>query len=752
MFLAMLTVAGGAACAQVPASPPVPTIPAAVPVPAPPPPIYPDPNRPLVERVADLIGRMTLAEKIAQLDMAAPAVPRLGIAAYNWWSEGIRGVSRAGRSTMFPHAVALAATWDSDLVFRVATAVSDEARAKHREAPTAQYHGLTFWAPAADLARDPRWGRVMETYGEDPHLVGRMTLAFVRGLQGDHPKYLKVAACVKHFAGHGQETGRHETIFTIAPRPLREYYLAPFREGVVEGKAALCMAAYSGLNGFPCMANKWLLTDLLRQEWGFDGVVASDYGAPSYLKNKYNLADTQEKTLAMALAAGTDVFFQHGSVFTNLSNAASSGLLTEAQVDRALSRTLSVRFRLGMFDPPERVPWTKIPNLVVGSKEHVALSREAGRASIVLLKNAKVAGRADPTPLLPLNPRKLDSIAVLGPYGDQLQYGTYESEATAEPAVTLYRGIANRAGDRVVVRSAPWFDLDEVKKRSKDPKKPDPKKAEEARLGQKASLDEAIKLAAQSDVAIVGLGLGKKNEFEGKDRLDLALPKEQQEFIEKVCEANPATVVVLINGGPLAVTWLQENIPAIVETWYPGEQAGNAVADVLFGDTNPAGRLPVTFYSSLDQVAPLGDYEVSHGQTYLWFQGKPLYPFGYGLSYTRFEYANLRLDRDRVSTNDTLHVSVDVKNAGDRDGDEVVQVYARRIESSVPMPLKQLCAFRRVRIPAGQMRTVTLPVRVADLRHWDEARARFVVEPVPCEIQVGASSADLRVRTPFRIQ
>jgi beta-glucosidase len=705
----------------------------------------------LAQRVADLVGRMTLQEKIEQLDCASPGVPRLGIPAYNWWSEGIRGVSRAGRSTMFPHAIAMAATWDTDLVFRIATAVSDEARAKHREAPAARYHGLTFWAPATDPARDPRWGRVMETYGEDPYLVGRMAVAYIRGLQGDDPKYLKVAACVKHAAGHGQETGRHETIFTIAPRPLREYYLPPFRDGVVEAKAALCMAAYSGLNGFPCMANKWLLTDLLRQEWGFEGVVASDWEAPFYLKLKYNLAESHEKALSMALAAGTDVFFQQFCVSTNVLRAAQSGFLPEAVVDRALSRALAVRFRLGAFDPPDKVPWAKIPDSVVGRKEHVALSREAGRASTVLLKNAKVPGRADPSPVLPLNPRRIDSIAVLGPYADRLEFGTYESEATAEPVVTFFRGLAARAGDRVVVRTVPWFDIDDPKRRAKE-RKPDPRRAEELRMGQKASLEAAIKLAAQSDVAVVALGLGRKNEFEGKDRLDLSLPKEQQEFVEKVVEANPATVAVLVNGGPLATPWLQENVPAIVECWYPGEQAGHSLADVLFGDHNPAGRLPVTVYASLEQVAPLGDYEVSHGQTYLWFAGKPLYPFGHGLSYTRFEYSNLRLDRDRLGPNDTLHASVDVRNVGDRDGDEVVQAYARRVESSVPMPLKQLVAFRRVRVPAGQVRTVSLAVRASELRHWDEARNRFVVEAAPCELQVGASSADIRAKAGFRIQ
>ncbi len=742
----VLAAALGVSVASARAEPPTNAPPPSIAAPAPTP-IFRDPERPVASRVADLLGRMTLEEKISQLECASPAIARLQIPAYHWWNEGIRGVSRAGRATTFPHAIALAATWDPELVFRVASAVGDEARVKHREAPSAQYHGLTYWAPATDLARDPRWGRVMETYGEDPHLVGRMSLAFIRGLQGDDPRYWKVAACVKHLAGYAQETGRHETIFTISPRALREYYLPPFREGIVEGKAALCMAAYSGLNGFPGMANSAILTDLLRGEWKFEGVVASDWEAPRYLRSKYRFADSDEAALAAAIRAGTDILFQKHTPYTNLLAAARSGALPETLIDRALTRAFTVRFRLGMFDPPERVPWSKIPDAVLGSKEHLALAREANRASLVLLKNSAVPGRSDPSPILPLDGRKLDSIAVIGPYGDRLQFGTYESEIKAAPPVTLFRGISARAGDRVVVRSAPWFDLDETKKG-----RAHAKKLEEARRGQKASIEAAIRLAAKSDVAIIGLGLGKKNEFEGKDRLDLALPKEQRELIERVCEANPATVVVLINGGPLAIDEIDANVPAILETWYPSEQAGHAVADAIFGDFNPAGRLPITFYSSREPLAPLGEVEVSRGQTYLWFKGKPLYPFGYGLSYTRFEYGVLRLDRAQASAKDLLQASVEVRNVGGRDGDEVVQIYARRLTSSVPMPRKQLCAFRRIRIPAGQSRAVTLPLRISDLAYWDEARRAFVVEPGAVEAQVGASSADIRAKAEFRIE
>jgi beta-glucosidase len=713
-------------------------------VPPPGPPIYKDPDRPIPERVADLISRMTVEEKISLLDMDSPGVPRLEVPAYSWWSEGIHGVSRAGRATMFPQVIGLAATWNTNLLFRVATAISDEARAKYREAPTARYHGLAYWAPAVDCSRDPRWGRIMETYGEDPFLVTKFSVAFIRAMQGNDPHYLKTAACVKHLALYGQETGRHSTIFNASPRAIREYYLPTFQAGVQEGKAELCMTAYNGYVDAPCTINRPLITDLLRQEWGFQGLVASDYGAPYCLKNSFKVVDSHPKGLAAALSAGIDVFFQQEMVFSNLLEAVRGGLVTEEQLTPSLTRSLGLRFRFGHFDPPERVSYAKIPDSVVGCPEHVALALDSCRESLVLLKNDRVVNRADPSPILPLDRQKLESIAVLGFYGNQIQFGTYPSAPTAQETVTILRGIMNRAGDRVVVRHVPWLDPDEKRKQKVSDK--------DILVQQKDNLEAAIKAAATSDVAIVAVGLSEKNEFEGKDRIDIGLPKEQQEFAEKIFAVNPSTIAVLINGSPLAVTWLQEHIPAILEAWYPSEQAGNAIADVLFGDYNPAGRLPITFFASLQQLPPLNDYEVSNGRTYMYFKDKPLYPFGYGLSYTRFEYGNLRLDRDKVGANETLNASVDVKNAGSRDGDEVVQLYVHLTEPRIPVPIKQLRGFHRLKIPKGQTQTVTIPLKIADLGFWNEEARRYIVETGPYEIQIGASSSDIRARIPFRVE
>ena len=703
-------------------------------------PDYLNPDCALAERIEDLLRRLTLEEKAGQMENATRPVPRLGIAGYDWWSECIHGVGRAGRATVFPAAIGLAATWDVPLMTRVGTVISTEARAKHQEDPTARYHGLTYWAPAVDLARDPRWGRLEETYGEDPHLVTQMGLAMVQALQGDDPQYLKIAATPKHFAVHSQETDRHWKCFDVSERTLREYYLAPFRACFVAGKAASVMSAYNGVNGWPCTANRWLLTDLLRGEWGFDGAVVTDWGAPRNLRTQYKFALTDEDVVALALRAGVDVLCQNdsceaASLYDNILTAVRLGSVTEAQLDAALRHSLKVRFRLGMFDPPERVPYDQLSPAWLGLPEHVALALQASREALVLLKNARLPGRNNPAPILPLERRQLESIAVVGPHANRIFLGAYPGNP-ALPPLTTYQGITNHVSDTVIVRQVPWIEIDDRKKK-------------DAPLDeQKRNLEAAVKAASISDVAVVVLGLNPRIENEGRDRTDLNLPKDQQDFVEKVVAANPATVVVLINGGPLAVTWLQRHVPAILEAWYPGEQGGNAIADALFGDYNPAGRLPVTFYASLLQLPPLDDYEINVGRTYMYLPDAPLYPFGYGLSYTHFEYRNLRLDQQAAG----ITATVEVTNTGDRAGDEVVQLYVRAEVPGVLMPAQQLRAFKRVPIPAGATRTVSLPVKTTDLAYWDENRPGFVVAPGNYEFRVGASSADIRLRETIRLQ
>ena len=703
-------------------------------------PDYLNPDCAVEERVEDLLRRLTLEEKAGQMEEITRPVRRLGIAGFSWWSECIHGVGRAGRATMFPAAIGLAATWDVPLLTRVGTVISTEARAKHQEDPTIRYHGLTYWAPSVDLTRDPRWGRIEETYGEDPHLVTQMGLAMVRALQGDDPQYLKIAATPKHFALHSQETDRHWKCFDVSERTLREYYLAPFRACFVEGQAASVMSAYNGFNSVPCTANRWLLTDLLRGEWGFDGAVVTDWGAPRNLRTQFKVTATDEDAVALALRAGVDVLCQYDDcnlvgLYDNILTGVRLGRVKEAQLDVALRHSLKLRFRLGMFDPPERVPYEQISPAWLGLPEHVALALQASREALVLLKNDRIPGRNNPTPILPLERQHLESIAVVGSHANRLFLGAYSGDPAAPP-LTTYQGVTNHVGDSVIVRQVPWIEIDDRKKKN-------------APLDeQKRNVEAAIKAASISDVAVVVLGLNPRIESEGRDRSDLDLPKDQQEFVEKVVAVNPATVVVLINGGPLAVNWLQRHAPAIIEAWYPGEQGGNAIADVLFGDYNPAGRLPITFYASLLQLPPLDDYEINVGRTYMYLPGAPLYPFGHGLSYTHFEYRNLHLDRQATG----ITASVDVINTGERDGDEVVQLYVRVDVPGVLMPAQQLRAFQRVPIPAGATRTVSLPVKITDLAYWDEDRHNFVVAPGNYEFRVGASSADIRLRETIRIQ
>lgn len=693
-------------------------------------PDYLNPDCPLPARVEDLLRRLTVREKIGLMENASPGIPHLGVAPYDWWSEGIHGVARAGIATVFPAAIGLAATWDVELVERVAHVIGDEARAKHQQNRGARYHGLTYWAPAVDLARDPRWGRIEETYGEDPHLVTQMGLRFVRGLQGDDPLYLKIAATPKHLAVHSQETDRHSKIFEISPRVLHEYYLAPFRACFVAGKAASVMTAYNGFNGVPCTANRWLITELLRETWGFDGAVVTDWGAPRNLCRTHRWVDTDEHAVQACLRAGVDVLCQYDGMEPSITGALRLELIREEDLDQALRRSLAVRFRLGMFDPPERVPYEQITPDWLGRPAHLALAREASRKAIVLLKNAKVPGRNDPTPILPLDVERLDTIAVVGSHANRVFLGAYSGEP-AGPAWTTFMGVTNRVGDRVLVRHVPWLDMEGRRRGTPDP--------DEIKKNRAAG----VRAAAEADVAIVVLGLDRRIEAEGRDRQDLELPREQQEFVERVVAVNPATVVVLINGSPLAVNWMDVHVPAIVEAWYPGEEGGRAIADVLFGDDNPAGRLPITFYRSLAQLPALDDHEISHGRTYLYLRDPPLYPFGHGLSYTTFAYRALRV----AVSNDLLRATVDVTNTGARDGEEVVQLYIRSLDGPSPQPLQQLRAFDRVPIPRGATRTVDLPVSLAELAIWDEGRSEFVFVPGRYEVRVGASSEDIRLTT-----
>ncbi len=679
---------------------------------------YKNPNLPIDERVSDLMGRMTLEEKLTQLEMESPANERLGFPAMNWWSEGIHGVSRAGKATMFPVAIGLAATFDTALMERVASAIGDEARAKHNENPDGRYRGLTYWAPCVNMCRDPRWGRIEEAYGEDPYHTGQIALAYIRGMHGDDPRYLKTATTPKHLFVHSHETQRFKSDIKISDRQLFEYYLPAFRDTIVIGNAPSVMTAFSGVNGVPCTAHKWMITDILRGQWGFDGAVVTDWGAPLLITEGHAYVETKEQAVVTALEAGVDVLCQPKGLPTILANVAGSGSLKSEVIDTALQRSLKLRFRLGMFDPPELVKYTKYPPSMIGDPKHQALALESALAAFVLLKNDAPAGRV--RPMLPLDRLTLDSVAILGPYTEIAQLGAYSGDP-ANPAVTPLQGLRDHLPPQVIVRHVKW-----------NPKRID--------------VDGAVAAAAQSDVAIVVLGINNRIEREGHDRKDIDLPADQQAFIEKIVEANPATIVVLEGGSPLAINWIQEHVPAVLAVWYPGEQGGNAIAKVLLGEHNPSGRLPLTYYRGVDDLPPVEDYDLTKGRTYQYYTGEVLYPFGHGLSYTTFEYSDLKLVRDKVAADGRLEVSFTLTNTGRVAGAEVAQLYVRDVEADVPRPLKQLRAFAKMQLDPGQTQRVNFTLPAADLAFWNEDAKAMQVEPGMMEIMVGASSADIRLR------
>jgi beta-glucosidase len=680
-------------------------------------------------RVADRVSRLTLEEKVSLLSETAPDIPRLGIRRYYHGNEALHGVVRPGQATVFPQAIALAATWNPDLIRQVAAAISDEARAKDNENQgemvgtefDGRYSGLlTFWSPTVNMARDPRWGRTAETYGEDPHLTSRIGVAFVKGLQGDDPRYIKVVSTPKHFVANNEEHNRFECQARISERALHEYYLPGFKACIVEGQAQAIMSAYNAVNGVPCTGNPWLLTDLLRDAWGFDGYVVTDCGAISHMLDRHRYVGTPEEAAALAINAGVNL--ECGSCGTieqvlqkHLIPALEQGLVSTAAVDHAVTRVLTARFRLGMFDPPERVPYTQIPPSVVGCREHVDLALCTARESIVLLKNEAIDGRA----LLPLSTTALRSLAIVGPNAALCQLGDYSGDPANTPISPL-DGIRAAVGEQVRVMHVPWDTA-------------------------RTSFLLESEAAAECDVVVAFLGLGKEIEQEGRDKPNLDLPKDQQALMRTLCAANPRTVAVLINGSPISMDGIDAQIPAILEAWYPGEQGGKAIADVLFGEVNPAGRLPLTFYRSAEQLLPLDNYEVAEGRTYMYLREKPLYPFGHGLSYTSFAYRSLSIQPGHTDSAGTVSVTVEVENTGARDGDEIVQLYVRDLASSVQQPLQQLRAFRRIHLERGATQTITIPLVVRDLAFYDVASKAWVVEPGVFEIRVGPSSGDIRL-------
>ncbi|HWS89439.1 MAG TPA: glycoside hydrolase family 3 C-terminal domain-containing protein [Pyrinomonadaceae bacterium] len=818
---------------------------------------YLDPSLPVQRRVDDLVSRMTLEEKVGQMMNAAPAIPRLGIPEYDWWNEALHGVAFNGTATVFPQAIGLGATFDPRLVRSVAEVISTEARAKYHEAQRrgdrARFRGLTFWSPNINIFRDPRWGRGQETYGEDPYLTGRLGVEFVKGLQGDDPKYLKVVATPKHYAVHsGPEPERHRFDAEASERDMRETYLPAFRATVVDAKAVSVMCAYNRVNGEPACASTHLLGDILRGEWGFTGYVVSDCGAIDDIFRRHLFVKTPEEASAVAVKKGTDL--ECGDVYRALVSAVKQGRISEGEIDTAVKRLFEARFRLGMFDPPELVRYARIPFSENDSPAHRQLALEAARASIVLLKNERNT--------LPLR-KDLKSIAVIGPNADDVQVllGNYHGQPSR--ATTPLEGIRRKVSPRTKVLYAQGTPLMEYSGVPVPPSALRDLKAEffanrklegapvltrdeaavnfdwgmngpapevpaddfsarwtgklvpavsgkyrlgataddglrvyldgklivedwtehapttrtgevtleagrsydlkfeyfEGRIGAVAKLvwqppaqqaagtpyAKALDAARQAEAVVLVLGISAQLEgeemsvtepgFAGGDRTNINLPARQEGLLKAVAATGRPVVLVLMSGSALAVNWADAHVPAIMHAWYPGEEGGAAIADVLFGDYNPAGRLPVTFYKSVEQLPPFESYSME-GRTYRFFRGEPLYPFGHGLSYTRFRYSGLNVSAARVSPNDKVTVSATVENAGRVEGDEVVQLYVTDAEGSVRVPVRSLAGVERVRLKPGERRVVSFtvePRQLAVIR--DDGRA--FVEPGEFRVSVG---------------
>jgi beta-glucosidase len=707
--------------------------------------IYLDPTQPLDARVENLLSQLTIQEKVSLMATTAPAIPRLKVPVMNGWNQSLHGVVWTEPTTMFPVNIAMGATWDPELIRRASGAIHDEARAIYnlwRTAPgTVEqgrrgqattttpdgrrlgHNGLVYRSPVINMSRQPLWGRVIETYGEDPYLTSRMGVAYVRGMQGDDPRYLKVAATVKHYAANNREERRHYLSAEVSERMLHEYYLPQFRAAIVEGKAQSIMSVYNKLNGVPGAANSWLMTEMLRDHWGFDGFGVTDSGAAGRLVTTHAIVRTNEEAVAKSVRAGHDL---DDRLFAEaIPKALEQGLLKEADVDGAVRNILRVRFRLGEFDPPSMVPYNSISPAVIGSAEHRALALQTARESIVLLSNS--AG------LLPLDRTRIRTIAVIGPHADTAMTGIGYT-GLAEDFVKPLQGIVNHVvpGTKVLyARGTTILPSDSVE----------------------PGYAKAVDAARQADVAVVFVGTSKEYEREGKDREYLNLAPHQQELIRRVQAANPKTVVVMLNAGPLSLRGGEKgvSVPTAVAMFMGGEEGGNAIAEVLFGEYNPAGRLPYTVYESADQVPGWDEYDITKGYTYMYFQGKPEWAFGHGLSYTTFDYSNLFLSSSETAASGDITVSLDVRNTGTRAGDEVVQLYVRDLQPRVKRPSKQLAGFERITLKPGESRRVSFTLPAERLAFYDVKTHDFAVYPGSFEVMVGGASDDIRQTARFNV-
>ncbi|MBN2441889.1 MAG: glycoside hydrolase family 3 C-terminal domain-containing protein [Spirochaetales bacterium] len=687
--------------------------------------VFEDTNRPLNERVKDFISQLTLEEKLTQLLHTSKAIPRLGVPEYDWWNECHHGVGRAGLATVFPQAIGLAATFDEDLIFRIASAISDEARAKYNAAVKIdnrnRYRGLTFWSPNINIFRDPRWGRGQETYGEDPYLTSILGVAFVKGLQGDDPDYLKVAACAKHFAVHsGPEKLRHQFNAKVSDKDLYETYLPAFK-ALVDAGVESVMGAYNRTNDEPCCGSNFLLKEILRKKWNFKGHVVSDCWAIRDFHVNHHITDTPEESVALALNNGCDL--NCGCIFERgfLLNAINRKLITEAAIDEALGHLFTTRFKLGMFDPPEKVPFSKLGEEVIDCQKHRDLAYEAAVKSIVLLQNKNG--------LLPLG-HDLKTIYVFGANAMDIElllgnYNGYSSKMTS-----IMEGIVGKAGKGTSV----------VYKRAHLPNY-----SEEIDQGFMGEIKKA-------DVFIAAIGITPQDEGEegadaGRtggegDRKDITLPAYQIQFIKNLSKTGKPIILILTAGSQLALGDIQDCVDAILYVWYPGEEGGTAVGDILFGNISPSGKLPLTFPKSIDQIPDFKDYSMNN-RTYRYMKEEPLYPFGFGLHYTSFVYGPVSLNSQTITANDSVKVAVMVTNSGNVSSDEVVQLYLQHKDVAYITPTYSLKGFQRIHLKAKEKKEVefTITPEIMKLINND---GDSVLEKGRISLYIGGSSPGMR--------
>ena len=699
-------------------------------------------------RAKDLVSQMTLDEKISQLGAGAPAIPRLNIQEYHWWNECLHGVARAGIATVFPQAIGMSASFDTNIMREVAHTISDEARAKYHEAQRNKnygiYSGLTFWSPNVNIFRDPRWGRGHETYGEDPYLTGQMGIQFVKGLQGNDPKYLKVVSTAKHFAVHnGPESSRHSFNVLPSKRDLWETYLPAFKDLIEEAKVYSVMGAYNRVDGESASASWMLLNDILRKQWGFEGYVVSDCGAINDIFESHKIVNTEEQAAALGIRRGCDL--NCGSVYQRaLKTALSQGLIGIKEIDLSVYRLMLARMKLGMFDPIEMVPYAQIPFELNNRKEHDDLALKMAHKSMTLLKNKGI---------LPLNKNLIKKIAVIGPNADNINALRANYYGTPSNPVTVINGIKAKSGPHVELVYHKGVSL--VTNQNKD----------SLVLSKKI-----LKDIESADVAIFVGGLDatwegeESNEmrskngvegFFGGDRTKIELPEVQLNALKAINKTGTPVVFVLLAGGAISFNGLEKELDGILAAWYPGQRGGDAIADVLFGNYNPAGRLPVTFYSSTNELPNFEDYNMraGNGFTYRYYNGNAIYPFGYGMSYTKFKYSDLAINKKVFNNSDEVFVTVNVKNSGELDGEEVVQLYVKDVESTTWMPHKQLRGFKRISLKKGEKKMVEFKLNVRkDLRYYDAIKQTYAVELGDFEIQIGGSSKNIQLKKIISIE